>query len=1184
MNSEIILSRIRNNREYVELLKEIKASAISKDYSPCVVGGLADSAKDFFTAAAAADLIAQNKNVLVLYPDDKEASIGASFLNSCGVDALRYPGKDFNFNNMTSSHEFENERISVLTSIAGVGKSKSFAVCASINAALQITMPLDKIIDLTITIDYSGEVDITVLAEELVAAGYKRVDLVEGAGQFTIRGGIIDIYATTGSAYRIELFGDEIDRMGTFDPITQRFIDFCNDEIIIPPAREIILDPPTRSVLKDTILKQLGNVKSIKDAMERKSVTDLLRKEYSDVENGIDLNFADKYLPIIYPDARSLLEVFDCCVIMNRPEDLINRADASYKLLAQSITEMLDRMELPAMMGMNDGYIKRWSTQVELFDKMPSILIDSIFRTYDGLTKGAEFDISTRHITPYGGRKDVFMEDIRGYVNKGYLTVVVCSFENERAELTKELVEMGITAASGENQPPIIDKGLVLTLQGNISAGFEMQSNKFALLDFSSDITGRQINRKVKKTAHKRIGESIMSYADLEVGNLIVHPDYGIGQYVGIENIKDPHCGYSRDYIKLKYDNGYYLNLPVDKIGVISKYIGTGSDSGKVKLSKIGGTEWQNAKKKAQKSTKEMAKELIELYAKRKKAKGIAFDPDDDMCLEFANTFEHEETEGQLSAIDDVRRDMEAPFPMDRLICGDVGYGKTEVALRAAFKAVMSGKQVAVLVPTTILASQHYRNFSRRMRTFPIRVDMLSRFRSPRENELALRRLKRGETDIVIGTHQLLANNVEFKDLGLVIIDEEQRFGVKQKEKLKSLSVGVDVLTLTATPIPRTLNMAMGGIVDMSLLDEAPGMRAPVQTYVLEYDNNIILEAIRRELRRNGQVFYLYNRVEDILDVAVRLEKSIPDARIAVAHGKMDKEELEDIWDSLVKGNTDILVCTTIIETGVDIPNANTLIIENADNYGLAQLHQIRGRVGRSGRRAYAYLTYRKNKQLTEISEKRLTAIKEYAQFGAGYKIALRDLEIRGAGNLLGAEQHGHMEAVGYDMYMKLLNEAVIEEKGEKIVKKPECVIDVNANAYLSKEYIPHAPQRIDLYKKIALIDNEQDYEDLIDELCDRFGEPGSAEINLCRISLSRALAAKSGISKIIESGDTIKMYFSDLNIEAVNMLNNNVKNADVVLHLGNEVFASVKVPSRIRNTDFILDLVSEYSSLVKEQ
>ncbi|MBQ7932876.1 MAG: DEAD/DEAH box helicase, partial [Clostridia bacterium] len=538
-------------------------------------------------------------------------------------------------------------------------------------------------------------------------------------------------------------------------------------------------------------------------------------------------------------------------------------------------------------------------------------------------------------------------------------------------------------------------------------------------------------------------------------------------------------------------------------------------------------------------------------------------------------------TDGQLEAINDVRRDMEQPYPMDRLLCGDVGYGKTEVALRAAFKAVMNGKQVAVLVPTTILAYQHYQTFLSRMRAFPVNIDMVSRFRSAAQQQTSIRKVKRGDTDIIIGTHRLISKDVEFPDLGLIIIDEVQRFGVAQKEKLKKLQIGADILTLTATPIPRTLNMAMGGIVDMSVLEEAPGLRTPVQTYVMEFDEAIISEAIRRELRRGGQVFYLYNRVEGIFNVADRIAAAIPDARIAVAHGKMEREAIEDVWDSLIRGEVDILVCTTIIETGVDIPNANTLIIEHAENYGLSQLHQLRGRVGRSSTRAYAYFTYKQGKTLTEVAEKRLSAIREYAEFGAGFRIALRDLEIRGAGNLLGAEQHGHMEAVGYDMYMKLLEEAVIEEKGEEVKQPlPECSVDVRCDAYLSKSYIASAPQRMDMYKRIARVETKEDYNDIIDELCDRYGEPNSAAVNLCRIAWIRAMGRIGGFTKIEEKDGIVKLYTNQINAGAVQRLSLAYPTLGVKVMLGQNPYVLLKTKKNMRNTEFLLELMQKYSSI----
>ena len=566
---------------------------------------------------------------------------------------------------------------------------------------------------------------------------------------------------------------------------------------------------------------------------------------------------------------------------------------------------------------------------------------------------------------------------------------------------------------------------------------------------------------------------------------------------------------------------------------MVSKYIGAHADDGTIKLSKLGTDTWGRTKARTKAMVKEMAKDLIKLYAERMRMPGYAFSPEDDFQRDFAAAFEYDETDAQLAAIEDIRNDMEKPVPMDRLLCGDVGYGKTEVALRAAFKAVADGKQVAVLVPTTILALQHFQTISRRMRSFAVTVDMLSRFRTPKQQEITLRRLERGDVDIVVGTHRMLGKDIKFKDLGLLIVDEEQRFGVAQKEKLKQLAGNIDVLTLTATPIPRTLNMAMGGIRDISLLDEAPIDRLPVQTYVLEHDDLIIHEAIRRELRRGGQVFYLHNVVDNIEDLAAKLRKSIPEARITVAHGKMDKDTLEVIWEHMLAGDIDILVCTTIIETGVDIPNANTLIVDRADRLGLSQLHQLRGRVGRSSRRAYAYFTYRKDKSLTEIAEKRLNAIKEYAEFGAGFRIALRDMEIRGSGNLLGAEQHGHMEAVGYDLYIKLLNMAVLEERGELPPEEPECIVNVNLDAYLPEDYVRYPSQRMALYKRIALIRNKDDLEDMVDELADRYGDLPRPAHNLLMIALVRAEAIKCSIKSIREEGNTVTFLTDHPDIDA---------------------------------------------------
>ena len=649
---------------------------------------------------------------------------------------------------------------------------------------------------------------------------------------------------------------------------------------------------------------------------------------------------------------------------------------------------------------------------------------------------------------------------------------------------------------------------------------------------------------------------------------------------MGIRNITVD--GVSRDYIDIHYAGSDRLLLPTDKLDMVSKYIGAHADDGLVKLSKFSTGEWGRTKAKTKSIVKDIAKELIKLYAERSRRLGFEFPPDDELQRDFEAAFGYDETEAQLDAIEDIKEDMMKPVPMDRLLCGDVGFGKTEVALRAAYKAVLGGKQVAILVPTTILALQHYQTISSRMRAFSVNVDMISRFKTPKQQAQTLRALKRGDVDVIVGTHRLISKDIEFKDLGLLIIDEEQRFGVAQKEKLKKMAGNIDVLTLTATPIPRTLNMAMGGIRDISILDEAPGDRLPVQTYVLEYDELIIFEAIRRELRRGGQIFYLHNFVESIDACAARIAKEIPEARITVAHGKMDKDQLEDIWEEMLTGKIDILVCTTIIETGIDIPNANTLIVDNAHRLGLSQLHQIRGRVGRSARRAYAYFTYPRDKTVTEIASKRLEAIREYAEFGAGFKIALRDMELRGVGNLLGAEQHGHLDAVGYDLYIKLLNQAVLEEKGETVEERVDCTVSLKCDAFIPETYVPYSSQRMGLYKRMANIETPEDKDDILDELIDRYGDLPKPVMNLLNIALVRAVAMKCRINSIVEDVTEVKIYPEDFDMEVWSTLFDTFKNRMRMI-MGEKISISFRFKKEENLPTLMYKLFTKYLEVKKE-
>jgi len=1179
MKNDLLLQIMRESREYRALSEGLAASRRRAKQRPSAVTGLCEGAAPVFLTALASDEAAEGRRVLILFANEKDALETANRLSADGVRAYHLPARDYNFNNTTASREYEHSRLLVLSEC--LFSDEPFVVCATAEATLQVTVPPEELIHLTYDIKQDRPLDLPRLCETLSRGGYRRVELCEGPGQFAVRGGIIDVFPPAEAPYRIELFGDEIDRIGTFDPQSQRFTEFMESDLRIPPAREIVLDDERRELICSAADKQIKKLSRSDDSDLR--TIELLMQEQADIKESADCGFLDKYIPLIYPEGDCFFDYFDGLMVINDTSAVKERASSASELLGQSVLDMLKAGEI---------YQKATGTYVNDFSRievaagvLPTVLLDPFAKNHPGMVPEARYDFATRHIPPYSSNTPLLMEDLSGLVDGGYMCAVMCANEAEAKNIAKMLTENGYSAAATEARDDFFGekkkKYPVAVLYGTALPGFELVSARFALLDYSGISQGAaRVLSRHKGAKYKKKAQSILSYSDLEPGDYVVHEAYGIGQYLGIETLTVD--GISRDYVKITYQGTDKLFLPVDQLDLVSKYIGAGAD-GAVKLSKMGGSDWTRAKSKASASAKEMAKELIELYARRRRAKGIAFPPDDDMSRPFAMAFEYDETDSQLSAIDDINRDMEAGFPMERIVCGDVGYGKTEVAMRAAFKAVNGGKQVAILVPTTILAYQHYQTALSRFRGFPVSVDMLSRFRTKAQQEESVRKLRRGETDIIIGTHRIISKDIEFHDLGLVIIDEEQRFGVAQKEKLKEIAIGADLLTLTATPIPRTLNMAMGGIMDMSLLDDVPGLRSPVQTYVMEHDDGIIAEAIRRELRRGGQVFYLNNNIEYLYTLQAKLNSTIPEARVAVAHGRMDREELEDIWAALVRGEVDVLVCTTIIETGVDVSNANTLIIENADRFGLSQLHQIRGRVGRSSRRAYAYFTYPKMKQLSEIADKRLRAMKEYAAFGAGFKIALRDLEIRGAGNLLGSQQHGHMEAVGYDMYIKLLEEAVLEEKGEAKKPREDCSVNVKADAYLPKGYIKDGAQRMEMYRKIARIQREEDFSDMIDELCDRFGEPPRAAMNLCRIALVRGLGITAGMKKIEERERELLLTSPAPDLSAVRKLAEKYPGA-VRVTLGQMPAVTVKKIKGKQTADFLAELLTEYIQLTEQK
>jgi len=1138
--ANILTDCVRKDGEYSQLLEAIKGAKTARTPLPILLAGLCDGAADAVTVSLIEDLKKTDKRpTLLICPEEKECVRLTRLLEQFGLRSAFYVGRDLTFYHITASHEYEHERLRVLSELL---EDSLDVVVTTPDAALSYTIPADRLIAERMRIEYGKTtIEPSELATRLVEAGYVSAELVDAPGQFALRGGIVDVYPavasfldidgqrTVGSyPFRIELFGDEIDRMEIFDPATQRMT-VTLDAVEFSPAREVLLDENAKQALKKAI--EAWRDKS-KDERARAEMT----RELAALEAGVDVNFIDKYLTLIYPERVSLLDYFSArtTVILRGTSASMDRIKAAQWHLNQTVEELL---ESGTIAPKYTDYAKP-ETSFELFlSESATVHMDSLGQGMSGKKLGAMFTFRTKHMVSYCENLELLCDDLAGYLRTSYRILIVAENEAAAKNLATLLQDKGFSALveteAGEFTADTLPQNVILIGWKQTIRGYELTVPKIAVLSTAPEYrdgaltAGGKLKRKKKK---KNGTETILSYNDLEVGDFVVHEIHGIGQYMGIENLTVD--GVSRDYINIRYAGSDRLFLPVERLDMVSKYIGAHSDDGLVKLSRFGGAEWGRAKSRAKAAAKEIAKDLIKLYAERSRTPGYAFPPDDDMQADFEAAFEFEETDAQLAAIEDIKADMMSPMPMDRLLCGDVGFGKTEVAMRAAYKAVLGGKQVAILVPTTLLALQHYQTMTSRMRPFLANVDMISRFRTPKQQALSLRKLKRGETDIIIGTHRLIGKDIEFKDLGLLIIDEEQRFGVAQKEKLKKLAANVDVLTLTATPIPRTLNMAMGGIRDISVLDEAPGDRLPVQTYVLEYDELIILEAIRRELRRGGQVFYLYNFVESIDACAAKLARAIPEARITVAHGKMDKEQLEDIWGEMLAGQIDILVCTTIIETGVDIPNANTLIVEGSHRLGLSQLHQIRGRVGRSARRAYAYFTYPKDKTVNEVATKRLEAIREYAEFGAGFKIAIRDLEIRGAGNLLGAEQHGHLDAVGYELYIKLLNEAVLEEKGEKPPEKAECTVTLRSDAYIPEKYVPYSAQRMGLYKRIALIETPEDRDDIIDELIDRYGDVPKPTQSLLMVALVRAAAMRCSILTIIEEQSEIRITPSIFDFE----------------------------------------------------
>ncbi len=1114
-------------KEFEEINKYLE-----KPFACAEVTGCVDSQKLHFIDGLGADF---KYRIIVTYSDLRAKEIYEDY-KFYDRNVTVYPAKDLIFYQAdVHSNEIVRQRIRTMRRLI---EGRPVTVVTTFSALMVPQIRPEIIKEHILEIDRHKPIDEIEMAQKLTTMGYVRNYQVEGPGEFSIRGDIVDVFdLTEENPYRIELWGDEIQSIRSFDILSQRSLEKL-ESIEIYPASEIILDEKRleegfERIQEDTdkIVEKLRAEFKTKEAHQLKTQTEELREQLFELKTIVNL---ESYIRYFYDDTVTMQEMFPkgrSCIFIDEPQRVQEHAWAVETEFKDSMTHRAEKgYVLPGQMDIlysMDNVIARMGNGRR-------VLISTLQmpKSQNLFSPEKSYDIRTRSIAPYNNSFESLVSDLKNYAKNGYRVLILSGSRTRAKRIVDDLRDNLVTAFYSEDPGRVLKPGEIMTYYGRILKGFEYPEIKFAVIAESDIFTEHTKKRRKKKSDYK--GEKISSFSDLKIGDYVVHEDHGLGIYRGIEKIETDHV--VRDYIKIEYGDGGNLYVLATGLGVIQKYASGGDDetTHKPKLNKLGSVEWSRTKNKVKAAVEEVAQDLVELYAKRQEAKGYQFSKDTIWQQEFEDAFPFQETEDQLTAIEDTKHDMESSIIMDRLVCGDVGFGKTEIAIRAAFKAVQDGKQVAVLVPTTILAQQHYNTFSERMRDFPVRVDLLSRFRTAAEQKKTIVDLKKGLVDIVIGTHRLLSKDVQYKDLGLLVVDEEQRFGVTHKEKIKTMKENIDVLTLSATPIPRTLHMSLVGIREMSVLEEAPNDRLPIQTFVCEYNDEMVREAISRELARHGQVYYVYNRVNTIADVAAQIQKLVPEANVAFAHGQMKESELERIMYDFIDGTIDVLVSTTIIETGLDISNVNTMIIHDSDKMGLSQLYQLRGRVGRSNRTAYAFLMYKKDKMLKEVAEKRLSAIREFTDLGSGFKIAMRDLEIRGAGSLLGRKQSGHMQAVGYDLYCKMLGEAVRHKKSEDLGEAQDYTlddintsIDLDVSAFIPDTYIMNEEQKLEIYKRIASIENQSESDEMKDELIDRFGEVPETAINLLRISLLRTRAHELYIHEIKGGNGIIEIKIS---------------------------------------------------------
>lgn len=1115
--------RMDEMKTLVEPLRELNEfigarTNLLKQQTPIQLSGCIDSQKCHVACGLGEDY---RYRVIITYSELKAKELYEDY-KLYDRDVFLYPAKDVIFYSADiHGNAIVRERLRLLRQLI---EKKPATIIVTLDGGMDRLLPLDFLAEKIITLREADTIDLEKIKKDLLQLGYERCGQVEGPGQFAVRGGILDVFPLTEECpYRIELWDDEIDTIRSFDVESQRSIETAA-ELTIYPASEIIME-------EKTLAKGLAAIEKDKEAYAKKLREEgkleevrRIKEIIGEFKDSLDIYSGsmglESYIRYFYENTVSFFDYFaeeETVFFLDEALRAAEKGEAVELEFRESMTSRIEKGYI--LPGQLDVIFSYREILAKLFTKRLVLLNTMEIKRKEFPVK-EHYSFTVKSVNPYNNNFEMLVKELEQFHKKGYRVLLLSASRTRAIRLSEDLKQYNLNVFYSDDKEKILKSGQTMVSYGSLHRGFEYPFIKLVVIS-ESDIFGTEKKKKRKKKPAYD-GSRIHSFTDLNVGDYVVHENHGLGVYRGIEKIEVDQV--VKDYVKIEYGGGGVLYILATGLEVLQKY--AGSEAKKPKLNKLNSIEWKNTKTRVKGAVKEIAKELVELYAQRQSREGYSFGEDTVWQREFEELFPYEETEDQLNAIEATKKDMESRKIMDRLICGDVGYGKTEIAIRAAFKAVADGKQVVFLVPTTILAQQHYNTFSQRMMDFPISVEMLSRFRTAAEQKKTLERLKKGQTDILIGTHRVLSKDVVFKDLGLLIVDEEQRFGVTHKEKIKQMKKDVDVLTLSATPIPRTLHMSLVGIRDMSVLEEPPVDRIPIQTYVLEHNDEIIREAIHRELARGGQVYYVYNRVKNIDETAAAIAKLVPEANVSFAHGQMSERELEKIMFGFINGEIDVLVSTTIIETGLDISNVNTMIIEDADRLGLSQLYQLRGRVGRSNRTAYAFLMYKRDKMLKEVAEKRLQAIKEFTDLGSGFKIAMRDLEIRGAGNLLGAKQHGHMEAVGYDLYCKMLNEAVRRLKGEAVMEEEfETNVDIDMSAYIPPSYMKSEAQKLDMYKRIAGIENEEEFLDMQEELMDRFGELPTAVNNLLNIAFIKALAHRAYIEQILHRGYQIKIF-----------------------------------------------------------